>query len=125
MRLIFKPYQDAVPEHVADRLAQVRDNFSNMTEEHVNSRHLNTYNRFYADITDLLQVDPNNDLGRKYWHEWNPETLTPDYTQPKSRRACPRGRTCRRRTWTTSSASRTSTSTSAGVGRRVRRRPGR
>jgi hypothetical protein len=82
VRLIFKPYQDAVPEHVADRLAQVRDNFSNMTEEHVNSRHLNTYNRFYADITDLLRVDPNNDLGRKYWHEWNPETVTPDYTPP-------------------------------------------
>ena len=38
VRLIFKPYQEAVPEHVADRLAQVRDNFSNMTEEHVNSQ---------------------------------------------------------------------------------------
>ena len=82
VRLIFKPYKDAVAEHVADRLAEVRDNFSNMTEEHVNSRRLNTYNRFYADITDLLRVDPNNDLGRKYWHEWNPETLTPEYTQP-------------------------------------------
>jgi Concanavalin A-like lectin/glucanases superfamily len=83
VRLIFKPYKDAVPEHVADRLAQVRDNFSNMTEEHVNTRRLNTYNRFYADITDLLRVDPDNDLGRKYWHEWNPETAEPDYTAPK------------------------------------------
>jgi hypothetical protein len=83
LRLIFKPYKDAIPEHVADRLAQVRDNFSNMTEEHVNTRHLNTYNRFYADITDLLKVDPDNDLGRKYWHEWNPETAEPDYTPPK------------------------------------------
>ncbi len=83
VRLIFKPYKDAVKEHIADRLTQVRDNFSNMTEEHVNSRRLNTYNRFYADITDLLRVDPSNDLGRKYWHEWNPETLPPDYTPPK------------------------------------------
>jgi hypothetical protein len=83
VRLIFKPYKDAVPEHVADRLAQVEDNFSNMTEEHVNSKHLNTYNRFYADITDLLRVDPQNDLGRKYWHEWNPETAQPDYTPVK------------------------------------------
>jgi len=82
VRLIFKPYKDATKEHIADRLTQVRDNFSNMTEEHVNSRHLNTYNRFYADITDLLQVDPSNDLGRKYWHEWNPETVAPDYTPP-------------------------------------------
>jgi Concanavalin A-like lectin/glucanases superfamily len=82
VRLIFKPYKDALPEHIADRLTQVRDNFSNMTEEHVNSKHLNTYNRFYADMTDLLRVDPSNDLGRKYWHEWNPETAPPDYTQP-------------------------------------------
>ena len=58
VRLIFKPYKDALPEHIADRLTQVRDNFSNMTEEHVNSRRLNAYNRFYADITDLLRVDP-------------------------------------------------------------------
>ncbi len=83
VRLIFKPYRDAVPEHLADRLTQVRDNFSNMTEEHVNTRHLNTYNRFYADITDLLRVDPDNDLARKYWHEWNPETAAPDYTPVK------------------------------------------
>jgi hypothetical protein len=82
VRLIFKPYKDAATEHIADRLTQVRDNFSNMTEEHVNSRRLNTYNRFYADITDLLRVDPSNDLGRKYWHEWNPETANPDYTPP-------------------------------------------
>jgi hypothetical protein len=83
VRLIFKPYKDAVKEHIADRLTEVRDNFSNMTEEHVNSRRLNTYNRFYADITDLLRVDPLNDLGRKYWHEWNPETAPPDYTPPE------------------------------------------
>jgi len=82
VRLIFKPYKDAAKEHIADRLTQVRDNFSNMTEEHVSSRRLNTYNRFYADITDLLRVDPANDLGRKYWHEWDPETAAPYYTSP-------------------------------------------
>ena len=90
VRLIFKPYKDALKEHVADRLTQVRDNFSNMTEEHVNSRRLNTYNRFYADITDLLRVDPSNDLGRKYWHEWNPETAAPDYTAPTVPAGVPR-----------------------------------
>ena len=82
VRLIFKPYKDALPEHIADRLTQVRDNFSNMTEEHVNSKRLNAYNRFFADMTDLLRVDPQNDLGRKYWHEWNPETVAPDFTPP-------------------------------------------
>jgi hypothetical protein len=89
VRLIFKPYKDALPEHVADRLAQVRDNFSNMTEEHVNTKRLNTYNRFYADITDLLRVDPQNDLGRKYWHEWNPEAAQPDFTPPKATAGVP------------------------------------
>ena len=82
IRLIFKPYKDTLKEHIADRLTQVRDNFANMTEEHVNSRRLNTYNRFDADITDLLRVDPSNDLGRKYWHEWNFESALPDYTPP-------------------------------------------
>ncbi len=90
VRLIFKPYKDAATEHIADRLTQVRDNFSNMTEEHVNSRRLNTYNRFYADMTDLLRVDPSNDLGRKYWHEWNPETAWPDYTRPTAPADVPR-----------------------------------
>jgi hypothetical protein len=31
----------------------------------------------------LLRVDPQNDLGRKYWHEWNPETRSRTYTPPK------------------------------------------
>jgi hypothetical protein len=79
VRLVFKPYNDALPEHIADRLTQVRDNYANMTEESVNSRKLNLYNRFDADITDLLRVDPTNDLGLKYWHEKNPEQIAPPF----------------------------------------------
>ena len=82
MRLVFKPYKDALPEHIADRLTQVRDNYANMTEESVNSRKLNIFNRFDADITDLLRVDPENDLGRKYWNEMNPEQPAPPFTLP-------------------------------------------
>jgi Concanavalin A-like lectin/glucanases superfamily len=82
LRLIFKPYDEALPEHIADRLTQVRDNYANMTEESVNSRKLNLYNRFDADITDLLRVDPTNDLGRKYWSEKNPEQPKPPFTLP-------------------------------------------
>ena len=40
IRLIFKPYKDALPEHIADRLTQVRDNYANLVEESVNSRKL-------------------------------------------------------------------------------------
>ena len=84
VRLVFKRYEDAVPEHVADRLTQARDNYANMTEESVNSRKLNLFNRFDADISDLLRVDPTNDLGLKYWHEKNPEQVAPAFTLPKS-----------------------------------------
>ncbi len=82
IRLVFKPYDEALPEHISDRLTQVRDNYANMTEESVNSRKLNLYNRFDADITDLLRVDPTNDLGLKYWHEKNPEQIAPPFKVP-------------------------------------------
>ena len=84
VRLIFKGYKDALPEHTADRLTQVRDEYANMTEESVNSRRLNLFNRFDADITDLLRVDPQNDLGRKYWHEKNMEQVRPPFTLPQA-----------------------------------------
>ena len=53
-----------------------------MVEESVNSRKLNIFNRFDADITDLLRVDPDNDLGRKYWNEMNHEQTQPPFTLP-------------------------------------------
>jgi hypothetical protein len=82
IRLVFKPYDAALPEHIADRLTQVRDNYANMTEESVNSRKLNLFNRFDADITDLLRADPTNELGRRYWSEKNPEQLKPPFNLP-------------------------------------------
>jgi hypothetical protein len=83
LRLIFKSYKDALPEHTADRLTQVRDEYANMVEESVNSRRLNLFNRFDADISDLLRVDPQNDLGRKYWHEKNMEQVRPPFALPQ------------------------------------------
>src|SRR6266851_9780397 len=84
LRLIFKPWNDALPEHVSDRLTQVCDNYANLVEESVNSRKLNVFNRFDADMTDLLRVDPENDLGRKYWNEMNHEQIKPPFTLPKA-----------------------------------------
>ncbi len=85
IRVVFKPRKDALPEHIADRLTQVKDNFSNMVEEAVSSERLNTWNRFYGDISDLLRVDPENDLGRKYWFAANRGAggQAPPYTQPE------------------------------------------
>ncbi|HEY4379478.1 MAG TPA: LamG domain-containing protein [Acidobacteriaceae bacterium] len=82
LRLVFKPRPQAVPEHVADRLTEVKDNFANMVEEAVSSERLNTWNRFYGDISDLLRVDPENELGRKYWFAANRGGPEPPYTQP-------------------------------------------
>jgi len=84
VRLVFKRYEDAIPEHLSDRLTQVRDNYANLVEESVNSRKLNIYNRFDADISDLLRVDPENDLGRKYWNELNHEQLHPPFALPQA-----------------------------------------
>jgi hypothetical protein len=84
IRLIFKPYKDALPEHIADRFTQVRDEYANLVEESVSSRRLNLFNRFDADATDLLRVDPQNDLGRKYWHEMNHEQPRPPFTLPQA-----------------------------------------
>ncbi|HWY99691.1 MAG TPA: LamG-like jellyroll fold domain-containing protein [Edaphobacter sp.] len=84
LRLIFKPWKDALPEHVSDRLTQVRDNYANLVEESVNSRKLNIFNRVDADMTDLLRVDPENDLGRKYWNEMNHEQIKPPFSPPKA-----------------------------------------
>jgi hypothetical protein len=82
VRLIFKARKDAIPEHSIDRLTQARDNYANMVEEAVSSERLNAWNRFYGDISDLLRVDPTNDLGRKYWYDANKGQEKPPYTQP-------------------------------------------
>jgi hypothetical protein len=97
LRLVFKPYKDALPEHIADRLTQVRDEYANLVEESVSSRRLNLFNRFDGDITDLLRVDPANTLARDYW--------------PPP--ACRSGPSSRSRTSASSRASSTGTSTTA------------
>ena len=84
VRLVFKPYKDALREHIADRLTQVRDEYANIVEEGVNSRRLNLFNRFDGDITDLLRVDPENTLARGYWHEWNREQPRPPFIMPQA-----------------------------------------
>ena len=73
-----------MPEHIADRLTQVRDEFANLVEESVSSRRLNLFNRFDGDISDLLRVDPQNTLARDYWHEMNHEQPHPPFILPQA-----------------------------------------
>jgi hypothetical protein len=82
LRLIFKPYKDALPEHELDRFTQVRDNYANLVEEHPNTKRLHIFQRFEGDLADLLRVNPEHELGRLYWYDVNKEQAKPPFTQP-------------------------------------------
>jgi hypothetical protein len=77
LRLVFKSRQDAVGEHVVDRFTQVRDNYAQILEERPNTRRLDLFARFEADVTDLLRVDPEHNPGRHYWYDHNREQPRP------------------------------------------------
>lgn len=83
VRLVFKPRAAALAEHVADRFAQVKDNWGFLVEEHTASKRAGLYRRLFADISDLLRVDPDNIEARAYWADINyrPENL-PAFVQP-------------------------------------------
>jgi hypothetical protein len=82
VRLIFKPRAVAVKEHEIDRFTQARDSYAMLIEEHTNNPRLNLYNRFAADVTDLLRVNPNNWLAQTYWYDSNRGHAKPSFTQP-------------------------------------------
>lgn len=82
LRLVFKPRQDARPEHELDRFTQVRDNYAHLVEEYPNSRRLNLFTRFEADAVDLLRVNPDHYPGRNYWWDNNKEQSKPPFVQP-------------------------------------------
>ncbi len=90
VRLIFKPRDKALAEHVADRFAEVRDNFAFFVEEHTSTRALARYERFYREITDLLAADPGNVIARQYWAEIAPEAGEPVTVLPPAPAGVPR-----------------------------------
>ncbi|TPG52905.1 LamG-like jellyroll fold domain-containing protein [Sphingomonas glacialis] len=83
IRLVFKDRAAALPEHIADRLNQVKDNWGFLVEEHTASKREALYARVFGDIGDLLRVDPDNLLARQYWADidYRPENL-PAFVQP-------------------------------------------
>lgn len=82
IRLIFKPRAAAAKEHEIDRFTQARDNYAQMVEERPNDPRLNLYNRFAADIGDLLRVNPNHWLAQAYWFDIDRRHTKPAFTQP-------------------------------------------
>lgn len=82
VRMILKPRAAAMMEHELDRFTQARDNYAMMVEERPNDPRLNLYNRFAADITDLLRVNPNHWLAQAYWYDIDRRHPKPAFSQP-------------------------------------------
>lgn len=89
IRLIFKPWNDARREHVQDRFTQVRDDYANLVEERADDPRLNLYNRFQADLTDLLRVDPKHYPGQAYRYDFNRKSEKPAFVQPVAPQGVP------------------------------------
>ena len=66
VRLIFKAREAARAEHELDRFTQAKDSYAMLVEEHPHSSKFNLWNRFEADISDLMRVNPNHFPGRNY-----------------------------------------------------------
>ena len=82
IRLIFKPRAEALKEHELDRFTQARDSFAMMVEERPNDPRFDLYNRFAADIQDVLRVNPNNWLAQTYWYDVDRRHSKPEFSQP-------------------------------------------
>lgn len=70
LRLVMKDAQEALKEHIPDRLTQLRDNYANILEEHPRQSEYDMYNRMCADLMDVLQYDPENEIARFYYHDY-------------------------------------------------------
>ncbi|HSS20482.1 MAG TPA: LamG-like jellyroll fold domain-containing protein [Pyrinomonadaceae bacterium] len=81
VRLIFKARIQAAKEHEVDRFTQARDAYAMLIEEHTTNPKLNLYNRFAADVTDLLRVNPQHWLAQTYWFDSNRTHAKPSFTQ--------------------------------------------
>ena len=90
IRMVYKARAEAKKEHVADRFNQARDNWGFLVEEHTTSKRQRLYARVYADLTDLLRVDPDHELGRLYWNyiSYNSQGKPP-FTQPEAPKGVP------------------------------------
>ncbi|HEX8141314.1 MAG TPA: LamG-like jellyroll fold domain-containing protein [Pyrinomonadaceae bacterium] len=82
VRLIFKARAEAVREHELDRFTQARDSYAMLIEEHTNNPRLNLYNRFAADVTDVLRVNPEHWLAQAYWYDSDRSHPKPSFIQP-------------------------------------------
>ncbi|MCL2069142.1 MAG: LamG domain-containing protein, partial [Oscillospiraceae bacterium] len=69
IRLIYKTAEAAKPEHCADRFTQVKDCYAHLVEEQPGLPEFDLFNRFSADINDLLDIDPRHKLAQYYYYD--------------------------------------------------------
>ncbi len=70
LRLVMKPAAEALKEHIPDRVTQVRDNYANILEEGPRHKEFDMFNRLYADLMDVLEYDPENEIARFYYNDY-------------------------------------------------------
>lgn len=88
--MVFKPQDVAKSEHIEDRLRQIKTLHAHNVEENPRTSRLNSYNRFVADVEDVLRVDQSNWLARafKHWVSRNPDDK-PEYVIPSAPEGTP------------------------------------
>ncbi|MEO6004629.1 MAG: LamG-like jellyroll fold domain-containing protein [Opitutus sp.] len=84
LRLHFKARELCRAEHELDRFTQVRDAYAMLVEEHPNSPKLKLWVRFKGDLEDLLRVNPEHALGRRYAAAAMPDAPRPPFTLPEA-----------------------------------------
>ncbi len=82
VRLVFKARAEAAKEHELDRFTQARDSYAMLVEERPNEPRFDLYNRFAADITDVLRVNPGHWLAQTYWYDIDRAHPKPTFKQP-------------------------------------------
>ncbi|MBQ9400226.1 MAG: hypothetical protein IJU27_06265 [Bacteroidales bacterium] len=80
--LVFKDREEAKKEHTEDRFNQVRDAYAMLCEESASSRRYNKFVQVEKDLNDLIKVDPDNILYRRYWNIYYGGQSPLAYTEP-------------------------------------------
>ncbi len=89
LRLVFKPRAQARAEHELDRFTQARDAYAMLVEENPRTAKFALWNRFRADLADLLRVNPDHSPGAFYGAVAGLGALPP-YTLPAPPAGVPR-----------------------------------
>ncbi|MGI5899465.1 MAG: LamG-like jellyroll fold domain-containing protein [Christensenellales bacterium] len=67
--LVYKSAEEAKTEHIADRFTQVRDVYGHLVEEQPGTTEHDLFNRFAADVRDILRIDPGHKLAQYYYYD--------------------------------------------------------